>query len=103
MSGNYWVIAMITILGITLLSMGWRGANRLFQWLIAIWATLLLLSSLAIVVSDPQIKIIAETLHMELPYAFVVLPFDVLFFTLTLVWLIKYRKTNREYTIPRWH
>jgi hypothetical protein len=100
--GDYWVIFIIIILGMCMLFFGWRGGNRIVQWSIFIWVFLLFSSSLVIILSDPKTKIVAETLQVELPYMWVILPFDALFFILTTVWIIFFRKMNRTVSRPRW-
>jgi len=59
---------VIVALGIVLLFFGWRGVNSDVQWGICVWVFLLFSSSLAIMLSDPKTTIMAETLHIEIPY-----------------------------------
>jgi hypothetical protein len=101
-SGDYWVIFVVIALGMCMLFFSWRGGNRIVQWSIFIWVCLLFSSSLVIILSDPGTKIVAETLHIELPYMWVILPFDALFFVITAVWMIFYRKMNGGVPRPRW-
>lgn len=68
-----------------------------------VWASLVFLSSAAIVISDPGIVITAETLGLELPFAWTLLPFDTLYVVITFVWFLRGWKTLRQHPIrPEW-
>lgn len=101
-SGDYWVISVVITLGMCMLFFSWRGGDRIVQWSIFIWVFLLFSTSLAIILSDPGAKIVAETLHIELSYKWVIFPIDALFFVITAVWMIFFRKINEKVPKPRW-
>lgn len=101
-SGDYWVVVLIAIAGIVLLFLGWRGAGRVCRWIVLVWIALLLLSSIAIVASDPGVKIVADTLNMEIPYALTVLPLDMLSFLLAVIWLASGRRRKQETMTMQW-
>ncbi|WP_274361735.1 hypothetical protein [Paenibacillus thermotolerans] len=103
LSGDYWVIFLIALFGTCMLFWGWRGGHRIVDWGIFIWVALLFCSSLAIILSEPETKITAETLHMELPYIWVVFPVDALFFVLTAIWMIFFRKRTGETRAAEWN
>lgn len=62
--------------------------------MVLIWAFLLFLSTIAIFVSDPGIVITGETLALEIPLAWTLLPFDTLYFVATLIWFVLSRQDN---------
>jgi hypothetical protein len=86
-----------------MLFFGWRGGSRVAMWGMFAWIALLFFSSLALVISDPGAMVQAETLHTEFPYAWVIFPFDALFFVLMAVWMIRFSKTTPPSRAARWN
>lgn len=106
-TGGYGVVVLITIIGLITLTLGWRAPNRLFRWLVFVWALLLFLSSMAIVLSDPGIVVTADTLGLEIPYAWTVFPMDLIYFVLTFIWFLRGRRILKQRppqkpVKPRW-
>jgi hypothetical protein len=95
-TGGYGIVVLITLIGLIILTLGWRAPNRFFRWSVLVWALLLFLSSLAIVVSDPGIVITAETLRLEVPYAWFVFPLDFLYAAITFIWFLRERRNLRQ-------
>lgn len=102
---DYDCIVLFTIVGLIILTLGWRKPNHIFRWAVIVWASLLFLSSLAIFISDPGMVITGETLSLELPFAWTLLPFDTLYFVITLIWFIRVRqdmKQRPDQQFPKW-
>ncbi len=102
-SGGYWVIVLFLAIGLFILFIGWRGAKKLFRWFVSIWVFILFSSSIALLIHDPKAKIIAESLQIELPYAIIILPFDVIACVLLSIWLIRERHSEKKVVIPPWN
>lgn len=60
-------------------------------------------SSLSIVAMDPAVRIEADTLHFTVPYALLVLPFDIVIFSVLLFWFFKHKGEAKKTTILRWN
>lgn len=90
-SGGFGVIVFLVLMGIGMLYLGWRKANKLFRVLAFVWVSMLTASSVLLVLSDPGAELVAETIGISVPYGLLILPFDLLFFVLTTVWLISSR------------
>jgi len=96
MSGDYWMLTCAVMFGMVLLYAGWRGRGRAHAWFMLAWMLLLFASSSAIVLADPATKLVLDTLHLELPYVWVIFPLDLVFFILTAVWVFQ----SRQRTAP---
>lgn len=103
-TGGYGFIVLFSVIGLIILTVGWRSPNRFFRWVVMVWALLLFLSSIAIVLSEPGIVIHAETLGLELPYAWSFLPLDSIYVVITFIWFIRGREDlkQRSSDMPKW-
>jgi hypothetical protein len=86
--GDWWLLLLILVAGLTLLTLGWRRPNRLVPWLVTMWMAGLALQSTLLVIVAPDLRLEGETLGLSLPYGWVTLPFDLLFLGLSLWWAI---------------
>lgn len=103
-AGGYPFIAFVSVLGLIILAFGWRKPNRFFRWSILIWAGLLFLSSAAIVAAEPGTMIVAETLGLELSYAWFIFPLDSIYLLITLTWFVLNRQhyVLQDKPVLRW-
>lgn len=100
-AGGYGIIVFLTVIGLIILTLGWRAPHRFFRWAVMVWALLLFLSSVAIVLSDPGIVVTAETLGLELPYAWTLLPLDAIYVAITFIWFLRERQDLKQRPRPK--
>lgn len=106
-TGGYVFVVLLSAIGLMMLTLGWRAPNRIFRWAVLVWAFLLFLSSAAIVLTEPGIVVTAETLGIEIPYAWFIFPFDTIYAAITFIWFLRERRgvmrRRQKFERPEWN
>lgn len=101
--GDYWVLVLQAIFGFTLLYLGWRGAKPPFHWLLLLWhfslATQAIYNSLTF---PEEYRFRGDTLGVDVSLAWVGPLFFGGFALLSLLWVVRDLKRNRERIGPQW-
>lgn len=98
-SGQYWILLIMTALMTTVVFKGWRGARNPFRWLLLIWCMLLVIESGSWFFSSETVHFKGDTLGTDLPLGKIIFPFDVLFLALSCLWIIRSTRPNHS---PSW-
>ncbi|MFC5529520.1 hypothetical protein [Cohnella yongneupensis] len=101
--GQYWLLLMFTALMTSVVFLGWRGARKPFHWLLMIWFILLVTESGSWFFSPESVHLQGDTLGTDLSLSKVIFPFDVLFLTLSCVWISRDIRSKREPQPPAWN
>ncbi|MFD2445580.1 hypothetical protein ACFSO7_16595 [Bacillus sp. CGMCC 1.16607] len=100
--GDYWILLILTSGLIAVVFTGWRGSRKPFYWLLIIWFFLLVIESGSLFFSSEIIYFKGDTLGVNLAIGKVIFPIDVLFFLLSIFWIIRDRKTALYQHRPPW-
>jgi hypothetical protein len=100
--GQYWFLLMLTALMTTAVFFGWRGIHKPFRWLLLIWFILLVIESGSWFFSTETVQLKGDTLGIELSLGKIIFPFDILFWSLSCLWLIRNIRSNHPHQSPSW-
>jgi hypothetical protein len=101
--GQYWLLLLQALFGLTLLYLGWRGARQPFHWLLLLWHIPLGAQAIYDSLTAPETyRFRGDTLGVDVSLAWV----GPLFFggiaLLSIFWVVKDLKRRRERLVPEW-
>ena len=101
--GDYWVLVLQAVFGITLLYLGWRGAKQPFHWLLLLWHVPIALQSFYDAYTNPEdYRFRGDTLGVDISLAWV----GPLLFggvaLLSLFWVVRDLRSRREQAVVAW-
>jgi hypothetical protein len=102
--GDYWVLLLQAAFGITLLYLGWRGAQPPFHWLLLLWHIPLGVQATYDAISSPEdYRFRGDTLGVDVSLAWVGPLFYGGFALLSVLWVIRDLRRGREKALPEWN
>ena len=102
--GDYWVLLVQAAFGITLLYLGWRGAQQPFHWLLLLWHVLLGVQATVNAFSFPEeYRFRGDTLGVDISLAWLGPLLFGGFALLSVLWVIRDLRSDREKAIPEWN
>ena len=101
--GDYWVLILQAVLGISLLYLGWRGARQPFHWLLLLWHVPLGVQAFYDSITSPEeYRFRGDTLGVDVSLAWV----GPLFFggvaLLAVFWVVRDLKSGRAKAVIEW-
>ncbi|MGH2670030.1 MAG: hypothetical protein ACRDH5_13115 [bacterium] len=103
MSGDYWLSAVKTALGLAILWLGWRGARPLFLLLALAWQSFGLADALYSSLTHPEeYRFQGATLGVDVSLAWVAPAAYAVFLLLTLVWAFRHARADWRQPLPPW-
>ncbi|WP_286228458.1 hypothetical protein [Neobacillus mesonae] len=100
--GQYWLLLIFTALMTTVVILGWRNIHKPFRWLLLTWFMLLVIESGSWFFSSETVYLKGDTLGLDLSLGKVIFPFDILFLSLSCVWIIRDLKSKHSPHRPSW-
>ncbi|AZU62495.1 hypothetical protein CHR53_15095 [Neobacillus mesonae] len=100
--GQYWLLLIFTALMTTVVILGWRNTHKPFRWLLLTWFMLLVIESGSWFFSSETVYLKGDTLGLDLSLGKVIFPFDILFLSLSCVWIIRDLKSKHSPHRPSW-
>ena len=102
--GQYWLLLLQALFGITLLYLGWRGARQPFHWLLLLWHIPLAVQATYDAISSPEdYRFRGDTLGVDVSLAWVGPLLFGGFALLSVLWVIRDLRRGREKAIPEWN
>ena len=101
--GDYWVLVLQALFGITLLYLGWRGARQPFHWLLLLWQVPAAVQACYDAFTNPEdYRFQGDTLGVDISLAWVgPLVFGGIAL-LSLFWVVRDLRSRREKVVPEW-
>ncbi len=101
--GQYWLLLLQAIIGIAVLYFGWRGARQPFHWLLLLWHLPLGAQAIYDAISSPEdYRFKGDTLGVDVSLAWVGPLFFGGFALLSVLWVIRDLRSERDRTTPEW-
>lgn len=101
--GQYWLLLLQALFGITLLYLGWRGARHPFHWLLLLWHIPLGVQAIYDAISSPEdYRFRGDTLGVDVSLAWVGPLLFGGFALLTVLWVIRDLRKGRQKAAPEW-
>jgi len=101
--GDYWLLVVQAILGIAVLYFGWRGAPQPFHWLLLLWLIPLAVQACYDAFTSPEdYRFHGDTLGVDVSLAWVGPLFFGGFAVLSILWVIRDRRSGRARVSPQW-
>lgn len=102
--GDYWILVLQVLFGLTLLYLGWRGARQPFHWLLLLWHVPLGVQAINEALTSPEdYRFRGDTLGVDVSLAWV----GPLFFggiaLLSLFWVARDLRRTREKVELEWN
>ena len=103
--GDYWVLVLQVLFGLTLLYLGWRGARQPFHWLLLLWHVPQGVQAINEALSSPgDYRFRGDTLGVDVSLAWVGPLFFGGFALLSLFWVVRdlkkpHAKVELEWTV----
>ena len=102
--GDYWLLVLQALFGITLLYLGWRGAQQPFSWLLLLWHVPLGVTATYNALSSPEdYRFRGDTLGVDVSLAWVGPLFFGGFALLSVLWVVRHLRIGREKETPQWN
>ena len=102
--GHYWVLVLQAIFGITLLYLGWRGAQQPFSWLLLLWHIPPGVTATYNAINSPEdFRFRGDTLGVDVSLAWVGPLFFGGFALLSVVWVVRHLRVRRDKAAPKWN
>jgi hypothetical protein len=101
--GDYWLLVLQALFGLTLLYLGWRGAQQPFHWLLLLWHIPLAMEATYNSLRSPEdYRFRGDTLGVDVSLAWV----GPLLFggvaLLSILWVIRDLRRGKEKVVPPW-
>jgi hypothetical protein len=101
--GDYWVLVLQAVLGLALLYLGWRGAQRPFHWLLLLWHIPWAVQAFHEAFTSPEdFRFRGDTLGVDISLAWVGPLFFGGFALLSIFWVVRDLRRRREKVIIDW-
>ena len=101
--GQYWLLLLQAIIGIAVLYFGWRGARQPFHWLLLLWHLPLGAQAIYDAISSPEdYRFRGDTLGVDVSLAWVGPLFFGGFALLSVLWVIRDLRRERDRAAPEW-
>lgn len=101
--GQYWLLLLQAIIGIAVLYFGWRGARQPFHWLLLLWHIPLGAQAIYDAISSPEdYRFRGDTLGVDVSLAWVGPLFFGGFALLSVLWVIRDFRRERDTAAPEW-
>lgn len=102
--GAYWVLVLQAAFGITLLYLGWRGAQEPFHWFLLLWHIPLGVQATYDAISSPEdYRFRGDTLGVDVSLAWVGPLLFGGFALLSILWVIRDLGRGRERAVLQWN
>ncbi len=102
--GAYWVLVLQAAFGITLLYLGWRGAQQPFHWFLLLWHIPLGVQATYDAISSPEdYRFRGDTLGVDVSLAWVGPLLFGGFALLSILWVIRDLGRGRERAVLQWN
>lgn len=102
--GAYWVLVLQAAFGITLLYLGWRGAQQPFHWFLLLWHIPLGVQATYDAISSPEdYRFRGDTLGVDVSLAWVGPLLFGGFALLSILWVIRDLRRGRERAVLQWN
>lgn len=103
LTGDLWLLIVLTSLGVWLLYRGWRYPSRPFPAVLLAWLGFLAADSLYSVVTAPEVyRFEGATLGVDVSLATFAPLLHIGFFCLALLWTVRQRRGNEPEARPAW-
>lgn len=101
--GHYWLLLLQALLGITLLYLGWRGAQQPFHWLLLLWHIPLGIQATYDALRSPEdYRFRGDTLGVDVSLAWVGPLLFGGFALLSILWVVRNLPRAPEQVAPPW-
>lgn len=101
--GDYWLLVVQALFGITLLYLGWHGARQPFHWLLLLWHVPMGLQAFYDAFTSPDdYRFRGDTLGVDVSLAWVGPLFFGGFALLSLIWVVRDLRRTREKVVIEW-
>ena len=101
--GDYWVLILQALVGISLLYLGWRGAKQPFHWLLLLWHVPMGVQAFYDAITSPEdYRFRGDTLGVDISLAWVGPLLFGGFALLSLFWVVRDLRRSRERVIVEW-
>ena len=101
--GDYWLLVIQALFGITLLYLGWRGAQQPFHWLLLLWHVPLGVQAFYDSITSPEdYRFRGDTLGVDVSLAWVGPMFFGGFALLSVFWVVRDLRKRREKVVVEW-
>ncbi|MCJ8008746.1 hypothetical protein ACFFF5_09030 [Lederbergia wuyishanensis] len=94
--GDYWLLLIFASILLSVIYLGWRGAQKPFHWLLLIWLFLLVVESAAIFFSNETIYFKGDTLGTQFDAGKIIFPIDLFFLSMSCFWIYRDLKKKRH-------
>ena len=102
--GDYWLLVLQVLFGLTLLYLGWRGARQPFHWLLLLWHVPLGMQAINEALTSPEdYRFRGDTLGVDLSLSWVGPLFFGGFALLSLFWVVRDLRRTREKVELDWN
>ena len=101
--GDYWVLVLQVLFGLTLLYLGWRGARQPFHWLLLLWHIPLGVQAIKEALTSPEdYRFRGDSLGVDVSLAWVGPLFFGGFALLSLFWVVRDLRRTRGKVELEW-
>ena len=101
--GDYWLLLLQAVFGLTLLYLGWRGARQPFHWLLLLWHVPIGLQATYESLTSPEdYRFRGDTLGVDVSLAWVGPLVFGGFALLSLWWVVRDLKSGQKHEVPQW-
>jgi hypothetical protein len=102
-SGDYWLLVVQGLVGLSILAIGWRGARPPFHLLLLLWHGVLGSSAVYAALRNPdQYRFRGDTLGIDVSLAWAGPLFFGGFFVLAVLWTLRDRRRRERRIVPPW-
>ncbi len=102
-SGQYWVLVLQAVVGISLVYLGWRGARPPFHWLLLLWNVPSAVNAFYNSIRFPEeYRFQGDTLGVDVSVAWVGPLFWGSLALLSIVWVVRDLKRGGGREVPTW-
>lgn len=101
--GDYWLLVLQALLGLTVLYLGWRGARQPFHWLLLLWHVPAGVQAFYNAFTSPEdYRFRGDSLGVDISLAWVGPLFFGGFALLALFWVVRDLRRSREKVVVEW-
>ena len=86
-TADFWKLVTLLAVGWTILVLGWRGAGKLFRWLVVPWHVLLTAGSLAAALEERGLLVRGDAVNFSLSVRFLAPALSIATLVCTLLWI----------------
>lgn len=103
MRGDYWMLVVQALVGISILYLGWRGAHQPFHWLLLLWHVPMGVQAFYNSITFPEdYRLRGDTLGVDISLAWVGPLFFGGFALLAILWVVRDLRSRRGKVVVGW-